>query len=452
MAEIKDYLVSVRRYVKGLSVSEILAYKAFTEGEQWRLYCMLRNASNLARFHLTALNEEEIAFRLEKFSIDTNANEIVFSTPSGMSVRTDNMEILEVLQEYDNDKLFVQGKLCIRKGKPPFQNIKFYYLKDVKISVATKDEKSAKELLGQYTAVEILPYIFGYYQDTTVVALIIPRLLPIFQPFGYPIHVVYLSHPATGKSFIAKTICSLSNSYYLVTFPSRAKLIGDARWATFGLCNLYDAIYIDEVDKISPSKSAEFRETYDFLLMGMEFGVWQREKSSKVDISYERTVSICFMGNIPFDLSTYSVIITKEIGTNRLVLSDLIKGYEVNPDPFVQRIALVEIVPENIHIMQYINYDEHNNILFIHPAISRSVLELLQNEVNFVSKKVRRERSRYDRYVNAIYNVLKVLGIEIDEATIEKVVMGHESLFYVLRSGGKEEKKSEPTDLEKLIG
>jgi len=307
------------------------------------------------------------------------------------------------------------------------------YITDVKFIVADLNEEKAKELLNEYDPLTLLTYAIGYEPTPDVFGLILPRLLPIFKPFGLGVHVIQFTPPATGKTHTASTITQLENAYHSLSFPSRAKLIGDARRNSYGLCYKYNVLYIEEFDKISGVRADEFKEDYEVLLTGLEQGIWQREKSSKADISYTNPVSFCIFGNVGL-LEKYGFTVEDYGKTHRDRVTETIETLtNINAKPFVQRFAYVEYITDEVNIMQYIVRNENNEPQFLHPAVSRGIIKILKDEVVKNAVKPKAEKSRLDRHFNTLYSILKTLKLEFDDNTIEKLVNGELTFLDVFR-------------------
>lgn len=420
---IQEYLVSVRKYVPQIDDSLILSFQAFTPEEQKKLVELLERSTNKIKFHLAVKHEERILFKLERFTSNLKTDEILFILPCGYGVKTyDN--ILDTLKDYDKVKMYIMGDLL---SYTDGDDDTVAHLTNTKVIIANKNDSIAKEILKEHKPREILPYIFGYTYSPTVNALIIPRILGLFKVFGYAFHVLQFTPPASGKSHVCKIASELTNSYYSVAFPSRAKLIGDARYGSYGLCGIYDCIFIEEFDKLSGKRLDEFKENYEMLFTGMEQGVWQREKSSRYDINYKRNVSLVFVGNTIENIDLYLRQINS---TSRKILTDYISSFGVNPVPFIERLGIVEILKECDSIMKYINYNSDNDVLYLHPAVSRSILDILQDTVSSNASKVIKEGNRYDRHTNMLYNILKGLGYEeLDVDRLKNIVIGYEPLY-----------------------
>ena len=425
-------LITVKRYVNDLDYGTILGFEAFDEETQKKLLRYVMNAKDPAYFTDAVYNHDYVIFRIERFAIDFNNDEVAFILKPGTVYLELSDEVIKALKTTKDANVYVKARIAdVYKPKRGKAKI---YIDDVKFVVADLDIDRAKELLNEYDPLTLLTYALGYQPTPEVYGLILPRLLPIFKPFGLGVHVIQFTPPATGKTHTASTITQLENAYHSLSFPSRAKLIGDARRNSYGLCYKYNVLYIEEFDKISGVRADEFKEDYEVLLTGLEQGLWQREKSSKADISYTNPVSFCIFGNVGL-LEKYGFTVEDYGKTHRDRVTETIETLtNINAKPLVQRFAYVEYITDEVNIMQYIVRNENNEPQFLHPAVSRGILKILKEEVVKNAIKPKAENSRLDRHFNTIYSILKTLKIELDDDTIERLVHGRTTFLRVFRN------------------
>jgi len=447
-------LVSVKRYVKELDDALIVSFNAFDYESQLKLLNWVKNTEDLVKFYIALKNKDYILFKINGFNINPIFDEVAFNTKVKPIYVKGVDDIIETLNEYKDSTIYVKARLD-RAVKLQRGIVKFY-ASDVKFIVADYDDETAKELLNEYNPLDLICYALGYKPTPEIKALILPRVLPLFKPLGLPVNVIQFTAPESGKTHTAKMLSQLTNSYHSLQFPSRAKLIGDARFNRYGLCYTYDALYIEEFDKISGKRCDEFKEDYEALLTGLETGKWQREKSSKSDIDYFNPVSFCLFGNVKnktlesYDLNQYTENSREYVSKYLEELTDL------NIEPFLARFCYVEVLREPISCMKYILYDENNNPQCLHSKVSRSVFKLLQEWCVKESVTKRQIKSRYDRHFVNLFNILRVLEIEIDDHTLEQLINGSMTFYEVftdIRKSNKEETQIEEYewDLSELV-
>ena len=424
-------LISFKKYVRDLDDALILGLKAFTEEKQRKVYQAMLNASDEIYFYDALRRQDVILFRLDGFSINFNTGEIAFKTKVAPIYYENVDELIPLLKKNVKSTLYVIARLSeVRKTRRGKTKI---YTDEIKIVVGDYDEDMAKQLLSEYEPLDLICYAIGYEPTPEVKALLLPRLIPQFKPFGLPVNVMQFTPPETGKTHTAKMLTVITNSYHALNFPSRAKLIGDARFNSYGLCYKYDVIYVEEFEKMSGKKLDEFKEDYEALLTGLEQGKWQREKSSRTDIDYFNPVSFCLFGNVK-DKSVDDYALDKLGDNARDKIKALIEELTgLNVAPFVQRFVYVEYLTEAPTIMRYILRNENNEPTYLHPAVSRAIFDILTHKCVSSASKPKAEVSRLDRHFNTLYSILKTLNVEIDDDTIERLVKGNTTFLQVLQ-------------------
>jgi len=423
-------LISLKKYVKELDDSLILGLKAFDEEKQYKLYSAMLNATDQIHFYDAIQRKDTVIFRLNGFSINLANGEIAFKTKVSPIFYKNVDELIPLLKKNVKSTLYIVAKLgYVRKTKRGRTKV---YANQIKIVVGDYDEDTAKTLLSEYNPLDLLCYALGYEPMPETKALLLPRIIPQFKPFNLPVNVIQFTPPETGKTHTAKMLTVITNSYHALNFPSRAKLIGDARFNSYGLCYKYDTIYVEEFEKMSGKKLDEFKEDYEALLTGLEQGKWQREKSSKTDIDYFNPVSFCLFGNVKdktideYNLNAFSK-------SSRELIKQIIEDMTgLNISPFIQRFVYCEYLTETPTIMQYILRNENNEPLYLNPAVSRAIFDILTQECISNAKKPKDETSRLERHFNTLYSILKTLNIEIDDDTIERLVKGEMTFMNVL--------------------
>ena len=436
--------ITYTKYIKDLDDALIVSFAAWTPEEQKRLYLKTLNAKDKAYFADAVYKRDRILFRIENYSIDIANGEVCFTLPVGRVYAVLTEELIEALKETRRANVYVEAQISdVVKTKYGKTKI---YIDDIVIKIADLDTDMAKELLNVYPPIDLICYSLGYTPANEIKALIIPRILPIFKPFNLGVHVIQFTPPESGKTSTIRLLSEYINGYHALSFPSRAKLIGDARFNSYGLCYKYDVIFVEEFDKIHGKRVDEFKEDYEALLTGLEQGVWQREKSSKSDITYSNPVSFFIAGNSEnADLSEYGLTAFAE--DNRRKIRSIIERLTgVNAEPFVDRFAYVEIITESVKVMQYLNYDENKKVRYLPPAISRGIFAILTDKLK--RDKYKTERKRKDRHFNTIKNILKTLQIEIEDADIEKLVNGETTFLKLFTAEADKPEAGELTEAE----
>ncbi|WP_457590741.1 hypothetical protein [Geoglobus sp.] len=413
-------LISLHRYVDGLDEAAIITFRAFTEEKQRKLKAMMERATDPLRLEAAYRKNKPLIFKPEAVSINHKTNEVIFSTKAGRLATVLDDDLLELLIELEGTAFYAKASI-VQKKAGKFSTT--YYVDSLQIFRADKDKERAKELLEEHNALDLLCYALGYKPMPEVKAVLIPKLLSLFKPYGKAIHVVQFTSPRLGKTESAKLLAELGNGYYCGVLPKRTKLIYNAQTGSYGLAYYYDALYIDEFDKLAGQRLQDFRESYEILLSGMDNGLWQRESTSTKAADFKRFVGLTFLGNLKnHELKAYTA---ENYGLSaREKLSKLLEGYGIEyPEPFIQRIAYTEFLAVNWQIYEALNYGEDNRIQYLDPAVARGLIEILREEAKRIAP-ARRVKNQYDLHFNALHAVLKVLGIEIEEADLESLIAG----------------------------
>ncbi|RLG98328.1 hypothetical protein DRO29_01225, partial [Candidatus Bathyarchaeota archaeon] len=200
-------LISVKRYVNELDISIILGFEAFDEESQRKLLRYVMNATDPAYFTDAVYNRDYLIFKIERFAIDFNNDEVAFILKPATVYLELSDEVIKALKTTKDANVYVKARI-FGVYKPKRGKAKIY-ISDVKFIVADLNEDKAKELLNEYDPLTLLTYALGYEPHPDVYGLILPRLLPIFKPFGLGVHVIQFTPPATGKTHTALTITQL---------------------------------------------------------------------------------------------------------------------------------------------------------------------------------------------------------------------------------------------------
>lgn len=407
-------LVSLHKYVEGLNDSAIITFQAFSQEKQIKLKELIDRANDQLKLERACRKQQSIIFKPE--AIKLGKDYVYFKTKAGKLAIELTDDLLDLLIEFEGCSFYAKAKVIGKYGKS-------YKIDQLEIYTAEKDVETAKELLQEYNPLDLLCYALGYKPEPEVKAVLLPKLLTLFKPYEKAIHVVQFTSPRLGKTESAKLLAELSNGYYCGVLPKRTKLIYNASLGSYGLAFYYDVLFIDEFDKLSGQRLQDFKESYEILLSGMDNGIWQRESSSSKASDFKRYVGLCFMGNIR-NKELPTADITSYHSNARKKLEELLKSYGIDyPAPFIERISYVEFLNVSWQIYKALNYNGSNLISYLNPAVSRGLIELLRAEVKKVApaKKV---ESQEDYHFNCLKAVLTVLGLELDDDTIERLVKG----------------------------
>lgn len=433
--ELSKFFITFKTYVvtddrkKRLDKNLILRFKAFTEDAQRELCRQYIASVDAIEFLRAVENKEPIIFKVETFRIDTKRRVLTFKLPCRESVRIHlDGNLINEITAHDLMLSYIRGIPKLVKNR----RYTYYVLEDVEIRTYRPKTDIAKDLLNEYEPLDLIAYALGYKPTPEVKALILPRILPLFMTNedSSGTHVLSLTSPGLGKSECAKILSELAQAYFSPFFPATTKLIGDARFNTYGLAYHYTAIYVDEF--LHGESANNLKENYNAILTGMENAKWSREKGA---IDYEQTVSFALFGNIKdeslkeYNVSTFSNN-NREIVEG--ILRDKLKLDMI--DALMQRLTYVEyLIVKDYQIMQDLNRDENGNVLYLDPSISRGIIKVLAERVLKQNRLKKNPKNRYERHMNRLYAILKALDVEINEDTIERLVYG-DITFWSIRN------------------
>ena len=420
--------VTIKKYVKELSDEQIVTFEAWTKEAQQSLYKKLLPAQNTLWLENAYRKEQTVLFKPESIRISHKYNYLYFYIPSGCIGTLLTDELLDYILQLRSKNVYFEVKL---KKKVAIGNVKAIYVGDLKaLYEADYDFDKAKELLQEHKPIDLIMYALGYKPTNIAIASKLALIIPLFKYNDKAIHTATFTPARYGKTKTASILRGLTSSY-LTTMPTPSKLVYDGAKGKYGLTYFYSTLYIDEFDKIQSSKRKDiFKESYEILLTGMSEGYWTREVSSKVG-DFNNLVGFCFMGNWDTKMLEAYTGIQEHSRTSRNLLYDLLSDI-VYPEPFIERLAYIEFIDQQIQAYTLLNYNENNQVMYLHPKVSRAIIKLLQDEV--IEQPIHKLPScELDHHFNALKSVLAVLQIDLDDNTIEQLVKGNTTFLRVLQ-------------------
>jgi len=436
--------ITLKRYIKELTDEQIITFEAWTKEAQQSLYKKLLPAQNALHLENAYRKEQTVLFKPESIRISHKYNYLYFYIPAGCIGVPLTDELLDYILQLRSSNIYFEVKL---NKKVAVSNVHAIYVGElVALYEADYDFDRAKELLQDHNPIDLIMYALGYKPTNTAIATKLALILPLFQYNGKAIHTATFTPPRFGKTKTASILRGLTSSY-LTTMPTPSKLVYDGAKGKYGLTYFYSTLYIDEFDKIQSSKRKDiFKESYEILLTGMSEGYWTREVSSKVG-DFNNLVGFCFMGNWDTKmLETYQGV-QEYSRTARNILYDMLHDI-VYPEPFIERLAYIEFVDQPIQAYTLLNYNENNQVMYLHPKVSRAVIKILQDKM--VDQPIHKlPECELDHHFNAVKSVLAVLCIELDDDTIEKLVKGSTTFLQVLQDT-KDARDATETKVEEL--
>ena len=443
-------LISFKLYYEDLPRHLVTTFKAFKPEDQEKLRAMVKACKDKASFMLRAKQGKSIIFKLDQnYELNTLDELITFSIPAGKIVAPLTDELLEIIAKADG-ATYIKAKL---DSIIPSRKTVIAETSQLEFYKADYNIDRAKELLKEYKPIDLLMYSLGYKPTKEAIAVTLPRLLTLFKYYDRNkitgVHVVSFQQKGTGKSTTFEMLESLANAYYCEEIPTVAKLIGDARFGTHGIVEKADIIAIDEFDKIAGEFKDRFEAIFPILLTGMEQGIYRREVSSKRELSVNKAISYCFMGNsYNKDLANYGM--TEKLTAVEILGNVLNANFDnANIPAFLDRLVYVEFLREDYQILRDVNTDEEGLTKILEPTIARGVIKLLREQF-LRSFKLGEVESRTDRAIKVLTAILKLLGLDKlaeDQGVIEKLVKG-ELTFWDCIATNEEQEEANTAEAE----
>ena len=78
-----------------------------------------------------------------------------------------------------------------------------------------------------------------------------------------------------------------------------------------------------------------------------------------------------------------------------------------------------------------LNYNDNNEVMYLHPKVSRAIIKILQDSVLQQDIKKQAE-SELDHHFNCLRAVLSILQVDIEDADLEECIRGKDTFYNVL--------------------
>ena len=138
---VREHLISVKKYIKELDESLIIALKAFDEEKQRKAYQYTLNATDQIHFYDAIKRNDYVLFKLEGFSVDIINNEIAFKTKVAPIFVKISDDAIKILKENVRSTIYVLAEIgYVRKTK--FGRVKIY-ARDITLIIADYDKNTA---------------------------------------------------------------------------------------------------------------------------------------------------------------------------------------------------------------------------------------------------------------------------------------------------------------------
>mgnify|MGYP001772463429 CR=1 FL=1 len=276
-------------------------------------------------------------------------------------------DLTDILEEVKKARLLYLNIIVKSEGK---KNHKFYvnsYMDLAKVDLRTKEILEIKEKYNitwfdfLLCAVSINPFDMNLDDYLLLRQLYIPRVLSLFpvkirDEFTKYTHMLQFTRPGSGKSTFYSKLSNIMRIAIFGRFPSRTRLIMDARTGTEGAIFHNDYIVIDAFDK--NLKSDNFEDFLSIAERGLSNGEWDIEKGSASSKSerdtIKRDVGFIFLGNVD---KVNNETLTDYIKDWREWLKGELTKRGLNSSSvkaFLDRIAIISIVDQDFDIDKYV--------------------------------------------------------------------------------------------------
>jgi len=330
----------------------------------------------------------------------------------------------DILDEVEKVRLLYLNIIAKDEDK---KNPKFYvrtYMDLAKVELRTKELLEIKEKYKVdwfdlfLCAVGINPFDINRDEYKLLRYMYLPRVLSLFplkftDDFTKYTHMLQLTKPGTGKTTFYIKLMHILKITIFGKFPSRTRLVADAKSGTLGAIFHNDYIVIDAFDKnLEQRLFDDFVSTVD---SGMAQGVWSLEKGSASTKSekdtFKKDVGFTFLGNVDKISNETLVDIVK---TSRDWLSGELKKKGIDPKtygPFLNKVAIISIIDDDFDVNRYV-VDKVMNAPYFIAMINQIKQEIFKAKYNSIKlSDIRDARER--TYAAMIAKKLRGLGLHV---------------------------------------
>jgi len=319
-----------------------------------------------------------------------------------------NKDLTDILEEVKKVRLLYLNIVVRDKDK---KHYKFYvksYMDLAKVELRTKEILEIKEKYKIswfdlfLCAISINPFDINNDEYRLLRKLYIPRVLSLFpvkmrDEFTKYTHILQFTKPGSGKSTFYSKLSNIMRIHIFSRFPSRTRLVMDARTGSQGAIFHNDYIVIDAFDKNLNKDS--FEEFMSYAERGLANGEWDVEKGgastkSERDI-IKRDVGFTFLGNVD---KVNNENLTDLIKDSRKWLNGELTKKGLTPNSanaFVDRLAVVSIIDEEFDVDRYV-IDKTLRIQYFMAMMNLIKQNIIKAKVNasyFSDMKKSRERT-----------------------------------------------------------
>jgi len=351
----------------------------------------------------------------------------------------DDKDLVDILDEVTRARLLYLN--IVVKDK---KHHKFYvksYMDLAKVELRTKELLEIKEKYKVnwfdlfLCAVGINPFDMNKDEYALLKKMYLPRVLSLFpvkftDDFTKYTHTLQFTRPGTGKTTFYVKLINIMKITIFSRFPSRTRLVMDARTGTLGTIFYNDYVVIDAFDKNLDKD--KFDDFVSFADSGLGQGVWNIERGSASTKSekdvIKRDVGFIFLGNVDKISSETLVDMVK---TSKDWLEGELKKRGLNPGsitPFLSKLAIVSIIDDEFDINRYV-VDKVMNASYFIAMVNQIKQEIFKAKYNSI-KLSDINKSRERTFAIMIAKKLRGLGLsaiiddpetDINQGIIEEI-------------------------------
>jgi len=347
-------------------------------------------------------------------------------------------DLVDVLNEVMKARLLYLNIIVKEKGRHRFY-VKSY-MDLAKVELRTKELLEIKEKYKVnwfdlfLCAVGINPFDINKDEYALLRKVFLPRVLSLFpvklnDDFTKYTHTLQFTKPGTGKTTFYVKLMNIMRIVIFGRFPSRTRLVMDARSGTLGAIFHNDYVVIDAFDKNLDKD--KFDEFISYSESGLAQGVWHIEKGSASTKSerdtIKRDVGFIFLGNVDkINNETLTDIVktSKDWLSGELNKKGLSQG---SIKAFLDRLAILSIIDEEFDINRYV-IDKTMNISYFIAMVNQIKQDIFKSKYNSIKLSDLKGRERI--FAIMIAKKLRGLGLnaivddpgaDINQGVIEEI-------------------------------
>ena len=386
------------------------------------------------------ITEIKVRSPIEFIAKLSNGIDVVFDEDTLKKNNPDmkDKDLVDILNEVMRARLLYLNIIVKGKGRH-----KFYvrsYMDLAKVELRTKELLEIKEKYKVnwfdlfLCAVGINPFDMNKDEYILLRKIYLPRILSLFpvklnDDFTKYTHTLQFTKPGSGKTTFYVKLINIMKITIFGKFPSRTRLVLDARSGSLGAIFHNDYVVIDAFDKNLDKD--KFEDFISYSESGLAQGVWHIEKGSAETKSerdtIKRDVGFIFLGNVD--------------KINNESLTDLIKDWrewlrgELNKkglspgsiSAFLDRLAIVSIIDDEFDVNKYIT-DKTMNASYFIAMVNQIKQDIFKAKYNSIKLSDLKGRER--TFAIMIAKKLRGLGLstiaddpetDINQGVIEEI-------------------------------